>query len=260
VQSKCIKCILIGGLALAAAAGGQTPGKEPDSGPPAIRVQDGGANGRMESIFIPPKPANPFTLWLATEWSRPMDPGGTLTLTNERRIARDARGRIYQERWILVPKGGTVKSTMDIFQITDPDEHTWLNCAAMTKVCELLTYHLTAEQTYLPPIRQTGSLPGGRGTHLHQDLGSQTIDGVETHGYRETQTLNPGVLGNDAPMVTVHEFWYAEDLGINLHSIVESPMNGRQVFDVRELSLGEPDPTLFMIPEEYKVVDHRVAP
>lgn len=252
------RTLLIGVLALAAAAGAQTP--EPDKQPPAISVQDGGARGRMESIFIPPKPGNPFSLKLATEWSRPMGGGGMLTLVNERRIARDGRGRIYQERWILVPKGGTVKSTMDVFQITDPEQHTWYNCSTMSRVCELLAYHLTTEQTYLPPIRETGSLPGGQGTHSHEDLGTERIEGVETHGYRETQTINTGVMGNDTPMVTRHEFWYAQDLGINLQSTVDSPMNGRQVFQIRELTLGEPDQTLFLVPEDYKVVDRRSEP
>jgi hypothetical protein len=46
---------------------------------------------------------------------------GSFTLANERRIVRDAYGRIYQERWILVPKGGSYKSHMNVFQITDPE-------------------------------------------------------------------------------------------------------------------------------------------
>ena len=85
-----------------------------------IRVPDGGTRGRMESIFVPPKAGAPFSFTLVTEWKRPMDNGGTFTLTNERHIARDSKGRIYQERWLLVPKGGTIKSQMDVFQVTDP--------------------------------------------------------------------------------------------------------------------------------------------
>jgi len=113
-----------------------------------ISVPDGGANGRMESLFIPPKAGAPFSFILVTEWSRPLGNGGTFTLTNERRIVRDSNGRIYQERWLLVPKNGSIKSYMDIFQITDPEQHTWLNCATANKVCELRPYPFTTQQKF----------------------------------------------------------------------------------------------------------------
>src|SRR5258707_264797 len=80
-----------------------------------VRRPDGGESGRMESVFFPPKAGAPFSLTLATEWSRPLGNGGTFTLANQRRIMRDQAGRIYQERWILVPKGSKVQSHMDIF-------------------------------------------------------------------------------------------------------------------------------------------------
>ena len=248
--------VVTGALLAAGVAGAQ---KDDQNQPSVIRVPDGGANGAMESIFIPPKPGAPFSLKLGAEWARPMATGGSFTLVNERRIVRDARGRIYQERWVLVPKDGQVKSFMNVFQITDPEQHTWYNCQVRAKVCELLTYHLTTEDTYEPPVGKTGTLVNGRGTRTHEDLGTRSVLSVETHGYRETTTLKPGVMGNDAPMVTVREFWYAPDLGINLRSRVETPQTGLQVFTVKDLTLGEPEATWFVVPEEYKVVDHRDA-
>jgi hypothetical protein len=244
--------LALGTLAFSSLANAQNQNK-----PGVVIVPDGGARGPMESIFIPPKPGAPFTLMLAAEWSRPLNNGGSYTLANQRRVVRDSRGRIYQERWILVPKGGAIKSTMNVFQITDPEQHTWYNCETTAKVCELLTYHLTTENTYLPPIGKTGPLPDGRGSQQHEDLGPGNTEGVETRGYRETQTLNPGVMGNDAPMVTVREFWYSQELGINLVSMVDSPLSGKQMFTAKDLTLGEPEATLFLVPDDYKVVDHR---
>jgi hypothetical protein len=211
MRARLLPLLALGILALASFAHAQNQNKST-----VVIVPDGGARGPMESIFIPPKPGAPFSLMLAAEWLRPLNNGGSYTLANERRVVRDSRGRIYQERWILVPKGGAIKSTMNVFQITDPEQHTWYNCETTAKVCELLTYHLTTENTYLPPIGKTGPLPDGRGSQQHEDLGPGNTEGVETHGYRETQTLNPGVMGNDAPMVTVREFWYSQELGINL--------------------------------------------
>lgn len=223
----------------------------------AVRIPDGGAGGRMESIFVPPKARAPFSLTLATEWTRPMSGGGSFTLVNQRHIVRDSNGRIYQERWILVPKDGNIKSQMDVFQITDPEQHTWYNCITATKVCDLYDYHLTTEQKYEPAIGGTGALPNGKGFRQHEDLGESSTEGVETHGYRETLTINPGVMGNDRPMISTREFWWSPRLAINLLSIVETPQAGKQVFTVKELSTSEPDPAFFNVPEEYKVVDRR---
>jgi hypothetical protein len=225
--------------------------------PSTVRVPDGGTSGRMQSIFVPPKPGAPFSLTLHTEWSRPMGNGGTYTLTNDRHIVRDRTGRIYQERWGLVPMGGTIKSAMDIFQITDPNQHTWFNCMTTAKVCDLYRYHLTAEEKFEPPTGPTGSLPDGTGFRQHEDLGASNTEGIDTHGYRESITINTGVMGNDRPMVTTREFWYSPHLAINLISIVDTPETGKQIFTAKEISTSEPDPAFFEIPAEYKVVDRR---
>lgn len=224
---------------------------------PVVQGQDGGTSGTMESIFIPPVAGAPFSLTLATEWSRPLGNGGTFTLVNQRHIVRDGKGRIYQERWVLVPKGGKVESYMNVLQIMDPMQHTWLNCGTREQVCELLAYGLGTEAVYKPAVGTTGPLPDGKGFHQHEELGAGNSHGVDTTGYRETTTFNPGELGNDQPMVTTREFWYSPRLGINLASTVQDPQSGKQVFTVTELSTSEPDPKFFVAPVGYRVVDHR---
>jgi hypothetical protein len=90
-------------------------------------------------------------------------------------------------------------------------------------------------------------------------LGQRTIEGAETHGYRETVTLTPGTMGNDSPMVTTREFWYSAELALNLVSIVDSPEAGKQVFTVKNLSATTPEPGLFVVPDDYKIVDRRTT-
>jgi hypothetical protein len=234
-----------------------TTAQAPPAQPPVVRALDGGAGGPMQSIFVPPKPGAPFSLILAAEWTRSMPNGGTFTLANERRIVRDSKGRIYQERWILVPKNGKIKSQMNVFQITDPDQHTWYNCEAATKICELLFYRHTTQENFQPAIAPSGPLSDGTGFRTHEDLGVSTTAGMDTHGYRETLTINEGVMGNDRPMVSTREFWFSAHLGFNLISIVDTSESGKQVFTAKELSMSEPELSYFEIPEGYKVVDHR---
>jgi hypothetical protein len=229
--------------------------------PPVVNFSDGGASprgtGPMESIFVPPKPNAPFSMKLAAEWTRPMAGGGSFTLVNERAIMRDRQGRIYQERRILVPKGSEFKSEMSVFQITDPLLHIWYNCSPNEKVCDLMPYDLTPQMKYQPKLWATGPLPDGRGVSDVVDLGINTVEGQATHGYRESITFNPGTMGNDQPMTSLHEFWFCSQLGFNLLSIVDNPQTGKQVFTVKELTTSEPELSMFQVPDGYKIIDRR---
>ena len=218
---------------------------------------DGGVRQVLESIFIPPKPNTPFTLTLDTEWTRPLANGGTYTLVNERHIARDTSGRVYEERWYLVPKNGKVESTMNYIQIADPAQHTLYNCQVELKKCVLMDYVGLTTTEYKPPIGVSAPLSNGNGFHTHEELGKSSLFGFDTVGYRETTTLNPGVFGNDQPMVTTREFWYSPQLAINLLSKVDSPAAGKQTFTVTVISAVEPDPQLFTLPAGFEVVDQR---
>jgi hypothetical protein len=259
----CCTFVFAGAAALgqdqAGAQGGQQAGQE--TAKPVVRFSDGGASvsitGTMENLYISPKPGAPFSMKVAAEWSKPMDGGGTFTLANERSVARDSKGRIYEERWILVPKGGDVKSWMNVFQLADPEQHTLYNCWTRSKVCDLLRFDDVATAVYQPRLRQAGPLPDGKGYVRVEDLGAGTVEGMETHGYRETTTFKPGTMGNNREMSAVREFWFSPQLGINLSSTVNNPQTGRQVFTVKDLTTSEPEASVFEVPEGYRVVDKR---
>ena len=101
-------------------------------------VQDGGVREVLESIVIPPIPHAPFTATLDTEATKYTADGATMTFVNERHIARDGQGRIYEERWLLVPKNSNVKSWMNWIQIADPKQRTLYNCSPQKHICDLL--------------------------------------------------------------------------------------------------------------------------
>ena len=92
-------------------------------------AQDGGNREVLESIVIPPIPNAPFFATLATESVKYSADGATMTFVNERHIGRDGQGRIYEERWLLVPKGSGIKSYMNWIQIADAKQHTLYNCS-----------------------------------------------------------------------------------------------------------------------------------
>jgi hypothetical protein len=93
----------------------------------------------------------------------------------------------------------------------------------------------------------------------HEELGKQLIEGIETAGSRDRITYNPGVFGNDNRMIIEKETWYSSQLGINLVSIHSDPRFGKQTFRAANLTLSEPDPTLFELPKGFRVVERQPA-
>jgi hypothetical protein len=217
---------------------------------------DGGASGVLQSIYIPPMHNAAFTAIVHTEWARPMAGGGSTTLVNQRTVARDLNGRIYQERWLLVPKGGSIQSLNNLKQIYDPNEHTGYDCfliGPQKDHCELHNYAGIIRTD--PPVK---SGPVGKaGFRTHEELGTRNIEGIETTGSRDTITYNAGVFGNDRPVRVIREYWHSDALGLNLISILDDPRIGKETFTLSDVSIGDPDPRLFDIPEGFQIVDTR---
>lgn len=225
--------------------------------PPA---QDGGMREVLESIVIPPIPNAPFTATLVTEWARPTPDGGTITFVNQREVARDGDGRLYEERWGLVPKDSDFRSKMQWIQIADAQAHTLYNCNMLQHACLLLRY---APQRDLAaataPLHQAGPMANGKGYVKYEDLGTKIVHGMNAAGTRETITLNPGAMGNDKPVVETRERWRSDVLAVNLISIVSGPLIGKQSFTITRLNPGPPDPALFQLPHGFAVQDQRPA-
>jgi hypothetical protein len=230
-----------------------------DGGSNVAEIRKGVRTEVLQSIFVPPIKNAPFSATVLTEWKRTLPDGGTFTLVNSRPIARDSEGHIYQERWALVPPSGKYKSQMTTIQVSDPSAHTFLNCFTLNKprTCTLETYSDLSSDRYVPVTRPSGPLRGIDAYNIHQDLGTQAIEGVETKGTRDTVDYAAGAFGNDRPTETKREYWFAPSLGINLLSIVTDPSFGKQTFTITDVKLGEPDPGLFNTPQGYAVEDHR---
>ena len=229
---------------------------------PVAEAGDGGVSEVRQSTYIAPIVNAPFTAIAHMEWTRPMAEGGSSALVNQRRVARDSRGRIYEQRWLLVPRGSEDQSRMNVIQIADPVAHTLYNCFTLKtpQRCVLDKFAEPALTSYTPPVLANGPLPNNNGTRIHEDLGSRAIEGIEVFGTRDTVNYNAGVMGSDQPFSIWREFWQEPHLGVNLYSEVVNPSVGKQVFTLSEVILSEPDPRLFELPDGFAVVDNRKPP
>jgi hypothetical protein len=102
--------------------------------------------------------------------------------------------------------------------------------------------------------------PVQRSTPKISDLGSISIQGVEAHGQRITRTIAVGEAGNDQTIVRVEDNWMAPSLGLELRQTIEDPRIGKRTRELVNLTLEEPDPSLFQPPADYKVTTEELHP
>jgi hypothetical protein len=218
-------------------------------------ARDGGTSEYLESIIIPPKSQAPFSMTLQTEWVKTLSDGGTMTLVNKRRIARDSTGRVFQERRLLIPKLAKGESHLTTIQIADPIKHVLYNCFMNPKhECSMSNYPVSVNAIYKFQGPPSGPLPHEVGYAVHEDLGQQVITGLDTTGTRDKTIYNAGVVGNDQTMTVMREFWYSAQLGFNLLSKISDPRFGTQTFTATDLVSSEPDQNLFKIPDGFSIV------
>jgi hypothetical protein len=88
-----------------------------------------------------------------------------------------------------------------------------------------------------------------------ESLGSQLIQGVSAEGTRTTTTIPVGSIGNDKPITNVHESWRSSDLQIVVLSKTSAPQMGDMTTKLENISLAEPDASLFQVPAGYEFRD-----
>jgi hypothetical protein len=88
-----------------------------------------------------------------------------------------------------------------------------------------------------------------------EDLGSQTMEGVLVKGVRMTHTIPAGQIGNDRPITIVTEVWTSPDLKTVVYSKRSDPRMGEQTFRLTDIVQAEPNPSLFTMPADFKIVD-----
>ena len=205
-----------------------------------------------QGIFVTPIPGEPFTATVTTERSTVQPGGKATTLQSSSLIARDAEGRIRNEFRPPAPAAGPALPLASV-HLYDP----------VTRVSSLLfprqhTFQVNALNR--PPATDTaGPFASATGSSYPQsrfarqeDLGVQTIAGIEVHGVRVTQTVPAEASGSGAEMVLADEYWYSAELRFNLKITHSDPRVGSSSFTVVSLTRADPDASLFGIPADYQ--------
>jgi hypothetical protein len=88
-----------------------------------------------------------------------------------------------------------------------------------------------------------------------ENLGAQTMEGVQVTGVRTTQTIPTGKIGNDRPITIVTEVWTSPELKTIVLSKRNDPRIGQQTFKLTNIQRAEPDPSLFTVPADFKATE-----
>jgi hypothetical protein len=209
----------------------------------------------VDGLNVPPVKSLPFKARVEIETTKTLADGTTVTRKTVNIIARDKDGRTHNEGRELISAAASKEPKLFYITLYDPE----------TRVRTTLypSNHLARTYQFPPPIPATPKA-SGRGAPSEpavkiEDLGNDVIFGFTVRIRRATKTYPPEMLGNDLPLVAVDEYWYAADIRLNLLVTHEDPRYGKQQLRVTEITVGDPDESLFQVPPDYKVVDESAS-
>jgi hypothetical protein len=162
---------------------------------------------------------------------------------------------VYRERHSFMPGISDGETRLNHVLIYDPVTKSETDCTVATHKCIVSDYFPRTNFREIP----AGSFDNGKRSLSRQNLGSKTVDGLEVVGTRETITINPGTVGNTAPLTSTREFWYSAELETNLAVTRQLPVEGLQVVQLSDLNTSEPAPELFQAPAGFAVEDVRTG-
>ena len=84
-------------------------------------------------------------------------------------------------------------------------------------------------------------------------LGKQAIDGVEAEGKRTTMTIPAGEIGNDREINVINETWYSSELQTTIMTKHSDPRMGETTMKLTNIHRGDPHPSLFQVPSDFKI-------
>jgi hypothetical protein len=244
------------------------------------RLESEIAWGPSEKAPAAPVKGAPYSATISNESIQTLVDGNRIVQNNTGTISRDSQGRTRQDAALPMIGNLSATSAPHLVFVQDPVAGTSYTLNLTDK---------TAWKNPMPPAGTDGlDSSVGPGTffiqapigvpilpaplpptiafskHLAMEdqpeantesLGSQTMEGVIVNGVRTTRTIPAGQIGNDRPISIVTEVWTSPVLKTIISSKRNDPRMGEQTFRLTNIVRAEPDPSLFMVPADFKIID-----
>jgi hypothetical protein len=217
--------------------------------------------------------AAPYTATATTESTQVLADGNKIVNKTSSFVARDSQGRTRRETDLHRIGTMQVDSPKTVF-INDPTTHTqyvFVPGGEATKV--IRSQGTWKEGPQIIDLRNGKGeqhikekiIVNVQGAHerqqskesseqvKHEDLGTQTIEGVSAQGKRETITIPAGQIGNEKPIEIVTETWFSPELHTMVLRKHSDPRLGDSTYRLSDIKRTEPDAALFQPPPGTKV-------
>lgn len=188
----------------------------------------------------------PYSAVETTQFEQTLAGGNQISRQEDVKVFRDSQGRVRTER-TFTRQGSTMSRTM--ISIFDP-------VAGYSYLLD--PSKSTAVKISLPPSHaaQMGRQRSPRANAAARqtdNLGTQTVNGVNATGTRTTETLAAGAIGNAQPIQIVREVWVSNDLKVPVMIRSSDPRFGNTVMQLTNIVQAEPDASLFLVPSSYTI-------
>jgi hypothetical protein len=276
--------ILILGLAASSCALAQ------DTLKPNVVYQSGGASGvaiaASVKMFGAPIQGAPYSANITNESIQTLADGNRIVQTSSGTTARDSQGRTRQDAMLPAIGNLSASDAPHIVFIMDPVAQVSYTLNLVDKTAQKLsmppagpgpgeagtissarifatqpvTASVSAGQLPPPPLPPPVAVFRSFGSEEQadvstEDLGSQTMEGLLVNGVRTTRTIPVGEIGNEKPIAIITEVWTSPDLKTIVYSKRTDPRMGEQIFKLTDIVRATPDPSLFAVPQDFKLSD-----
>jgi len=223
---------------------------------------------------VPAIAGAPFTADATTEFSQILSDGNRIERRFTTSLARDGKGRTRSEQdvamlgplvvlekgtnWKTSPAAAAAPSEPPRFTvINDPvDRVTYTLDERSKEARRSPSKSATAQFIEVQKLNdKLINVRGGGNAVVVESLGMRQIEGVSAEGTRMTTTIPAGQIGNLNPINVVTERWIAKDLQMAILMTRRDPRSGDTVYRLTNIVRAEPQPDLFTVPSDYRIVD-----
>src|SRR5579862_775549 len=294
---KSIMHSLLGVAALVGVAAAQTDPAPPLMRLPDLlpmQAKAGMVSVRSEIMDAEPVKGSPFCASISTEHTQNFVDGNRIHTSDSSTMCRDSEGRMRRESTLMLLGPAAQNPSSKLITIIDPVAGFRYVLDPNVKVARKMPLApppgaADAKQIRGAAVRdaapasgnvmfyQAGGAPGPElmGTQVFirksgqaekepdsstENLGDQTIEGIHATGTRVTTTIAAGKMGNEQPMQVTSERWYSPELKATIMTKHNDPWAGELKTQFTNVNTSEPDPSLFSIPSDYKIVDEKSGP
>ena len=254
---------MLGGLALLAPslALAQGPDDRPGLGgpPPGAMFDFLGVREAREGKVVK---GAPYRAEAVTEITQSLADGNRIVRKTTSSVSRDSEGRTRRESSLAALGPLAPHDAPRLVFIQDPVAGTAYVLEPDTRTVRKLALPGHGGKDHRP---DGAGAPFGKGRFFgrpHEmgegkwekqtdNLGPQTLEGLETTGTRTTVTIPAGAIGNEKAITIVSERWVSPELQAVVLSTHRDPRFGETTYRLTGITRGEPDKSLFEIPSDY---------